>query len=47
MIKYQVGVSLLDIITPSDISYMICLIKNSKDVWSQANDDAELGNKKV
>ena len=47
VIKNQAGVSLLDIITPSDISYMICLIKNSKDVWRQANDDTDLSSKKV
>ncbi len=45
MIKNNAGISLLDIITPSDILYMICLIKNSKDVWSQANDDPDLSKK--
>ncbi len=47
VIKNQAGISLLDIITPSDISYMICLIKNSKDVWSQVDDNADLSTKKV
>lgn len=45
VIKNQAGISLLDIITPSDISYVICLIKNSKVVWSQADDDADLSTK--
>ena len=47
VIKNNAGISLLDIITPSDVSYMICLIKNSKDVWSQAIDDDEDNSKKV
>jgi len=45
VIKSTVGLSLLDVITPSDISYVTCLIKNSKNVWSQADDDADLSTK--
>ena len=29
------GVSFIDMITPSDIAYVICLVKNGKDMWDQ------------
>jgi hypothetical protein len=47
MIRNNPGVSLMDIITPSDIAYTICLIKNSKDVWCQYEDDEGRKDKKV
>jgi hypothetical protein len=31
----NVGVSFIDMITPSDIAYVICLVKNDKDMWDQ------------
>ncbi len=31
----NVGVSFIDMITPSDIAYVICLVKNGKDMWDQ------------
>jgi hypothetical protein len=31
----NVGVSLVNMITPSDIAYVICLVKNGKDMWDQ------------
>ncbi len=40
-------VSFIDMITPSDIAYVICLVKNGKDMWDQkiqqmeSGDDAE------
>jgi hypothetical protein len=37
------GLSFLDIIGPSDISYVICLIKNSSNVWWQAISDGTNG----
>ncbi len=43
----NVGVSFIDMITPSDIAYVICLVKNGKDMWDQkiqlmeSGDDAE------
>ena len=27
------GVSFIDMITPSDIAYVICLVKNGRDMW--------------
>jgi hypothetical protein len=30
-----VGVSFINMITPSDIAYVICLVKNGKDLWDQ------------
>ncbi len=29
----NVGVLFIDMITPSDIAYVICLVKNGKDMW--------------
>ncbi len=43
----NVGVSFINMITPSDIAYVICLKKNGKDMWDQeirlmeSGDDAE------
>ncbi len=43
----NVGVSFINMITPSDIAYVICLVKNGKDMWDQkiqlmeSGDDAE------
>ncbi len=43
----NVGVSFIDMITPSNIAYVICLVKNGKDMWDHKNrlmesgDDAE------
>ena len=31
----NVGVSFIDMITPSDIAYVICLVKNGKDRWDK------------
>ncbi len=31
----NVGVSFINMITPSDIAYVICLMKNGKDMWDQ------------
>ena len=31
----NVGASFIDMITPSDIAYVICLVKNGKDMWDQ------------
>ena len=31
----NVRVSFIDMITPSDIAYVICLVKNDKDMWDQ------------
>ena len=31
----NMGVSFIDMITPSDIAYVICLLKNGKDMWDQ------------
>ncbi len=31
----NVGVSFIDMITPSDIAYVICFVKNCKDMWDQ------------
>ncbi len=31
----NVGDSFIDMITPSDIAYVICLLKNGKDMWDQ------------
>ncbi len=43
----NVGVSFIDMITPSDIAYVIWFVKNGKDMWDQkirlmeSGDDAE------
>ncbi len=29
----NVGVLFIDMITPSDIAYVICLVKNGRDMW--------------
>ena len=29
----NVGVSFINMITPSDIAYVICLVKNGRDMW--------------
>jgi hypothetical protein len=31
----NVGVLFINMITPSDIAYVICLVKNGKDMWDQ------------
>ncbi len=31
----NVGVSFIDMITPTDIACVICLVKNGKDMWDQ------------
>ncbi len=31
----NVGVLFINMITPSDIVYVICLVKNGKDMWDQ------------
>jgi hypothetical protein len=31
----NVGVSFINMITPSDIDYVMCLVKNGKDMWDQ------------
>lgn len=45
MIKRTVGLSLMDVITPSDIAYVICLFKNSQNVWGQVDDVADRSTK--
>jgi hypothetical protein len=43
----NLGVSFINMITPSDIAYVICLVKNGEDMWDQkiwlmeSGDDAE------
>ncbi len=34
-IRYSAGRSFLDVIGPSDIAYIISMLKNSKGVWNQ------------
>ncbi len=31
----NLGVSFINMITPSDIAYVICLVKNGEDMWDQ------------
>ncbi len=31
----NMGVTFTEMITPSDIAYVICLVKNGKDMWDQ------------
>jgi hypothetical protein len=35
VIHYSAGISFLDVIGPSDIAFIISIIKNSKDMWDQ------------
>ncbi len=42
-ICYSAGRSFLDVIGPSDIAYIVSLIKNSKGMWSQDIQVQELG----
>jgi hypothetical protein len=35
LMRYNAGRSFLDIIGPSDIVYIVSIIKNSKDMWDQ------------
>jgi hypothetical protein len=35
VIRYSTGRSFLDIIGPSDIAYIVSIIKNSKGMWDQ------------
>jgi hypothetical protein len=37
------GLSFIDIISPSDIAFVICVIKNGRDVWDQKIRMKELG----
>ena len=41
--RYNAGRSFLDIIGPSDIAYIISIIKNSKGMWDQDIHMQELG----
>ena len=34
-LKSNEGMSFLDLITPSDIAFVICIIKNARHVWDQ------------
>jgi hypothetical protein len=43
VIRYSAGRSFLDVIGPSDIAYIILIIKNSKDMWDQDIQMQELG----
>ncbi len=43
VIRYNAGSSFLDIIGPSDITYIVSIIKNSKDLWDQDIWMQELG----
>ncbi len=43
LICYSAGRSFLDIIQPSDIAYIISMIKNSKGMWEQDIQVQELG----
>jgi hypothetical protein len=43
VIRYSAGRSFLDVIGPSDIAYIISIIKNSKDMWDQDIQMQELG----
>ncbi len=42
-LRYSAGRSLLDVIGPSDIVYIILITKNSKDMWDQDIQMQELG----
>jgi hypothetical protein len=42
-ICYYTGRSFLDVIGPSDIAYIVSIIKNSKDMWDQDIQMQELG----
>jgi hypothetical protein len=35
VIRYSAGRSFLNVIGPSDIAYIVLIIKNSKDMWDQ------------
>jgi hypothetical protein len=43
VIHYSAGRSFLDVIGPSDIAYIISMIKNSKGMWDQDIRVQELG----
>jgi hypothetical protein len=43
VICYSTGRSILDVIGPSDIAYIVSIIKNSKDMWDQDIQMQELG----
>ncbi len=43
VIRYSAGRSFLDIIGPSNIAYIISIIKNSKGIWDQDIQMQELG----
>ncbi len=43
VICYNAGRSFLDIIGPSDIAYIVSIIKNSKGIWDQDIQMQELG----
>jgi hypothetical protein len=43
VIRYSPGRSFLDIIGPSDIAYIVSIIKNSKGMWDQEIQVQELG----
>ncbi len=42
-IRYSAGRSFFDVIGPSDIAYIVSLIKNSKGMWDQDIQVQELG----
>ncbi len=43
VIWYSAGRNFLDIMGPSDIAYIVSIIKNSKDIWDQDIQMGELG----
>ncbi len=43
VMRYSAGRSFLDIIGPSDIAYIVSIIKNSKGMWDQDIQVQELG----
>ncbi len=43
IMRYNAGRSFLDIIGPSDIAYVVSIIKNSKDMWEHDIQIRELG----
>ncbi len=43
VIRYSAGRSFLDIIGPSDVAYIVSIIKNSKGMWDQDIQVQELG----
>jgi hypothetical protein len=43
VVRYSAGRSFLDIIGPSDIAYIVSIIKNSKGMWDQDIRMQELG----